>query len=69
MVTTVLSKGLVFRLTILCKAVIKWAETKTASIVPCGAAPWPPIPFIVISKKSAAAKIGPSFTPTSPYGW
>ena len=39
---------------------------QTQSTVPCGAAPCPPIPLIVMVKISAAAMTGPDFIPTVP---
>ena len=38
------SIGLVFRLTMVCRVWIRWAAINTASFVPCGAAPCPPLP-------------------------
>ena len=56
---TALSIGATLRDTIVCAAVMMCAATTTGSIVKCGWAPWPPLPQIVISTRSADDIIGP----------
>ena len=38
-------------------------------MVRCGAAPWPPLPWKVMSMESMLAKSGPATKPTCPDGW
>ncbi len=68
MLTTAVSIGLTLRLTIDCAAVMMWPATSTGSIAACGCAPCPPLPSIVISKRSAAAIAGPGVMPIRPGG-
>ena len=44
------------------------APMRIGSIVRCGIAPWPPLPWIVTSTESTDAKAGPGVTPTCPAG-
>ena len=64
--TTIWSMGSAFRLTMDCNAITMCDPTIVGSTVICGLAACPPSPFIVISKKSDAAKNGPALIANLP---
>ena len=59
-VTTHGSSGFTSRLTIVCRSRMIRAASTIGSTVRCGAAPWPPLPFTMMSTVSEAASASPS---------
>ncbi len=67
-VTTASLVGSTSRATIVCNALTICAPTAIGSTVRCGCAPWPPLPLIRMSKRSAAAMHGPPRSSILPTG-
>ncbi len=66
--TTTESSGSALRDAMVCRAVITWAEMTTGSMQSCGRAAWPPLPSMVIVKRSAAAIMAPGRMANWPTG-
>ena len=65
-VTTTGSSGSVSRLTMVCRSRMMRAESTMGSMVMCGAAPCPPLPFTRMSTVSEFAIASPSLKPSVP---
>src|SRR5262249_35143488 len=59
-VTTAGSRGLVSRLTSVCRSSTMRAAMTMGSMVVCGAEPWPPLPWTTMSTESTLASASPS---------
>ncbi|KAG1058863.1 hypothetical protein G6F40_018227 [Rhizopus arrhizus] len=71
MVTTVtkpIFRGSTLRDTTLCSVVMMCAATRIGSTLPCGSAPWPPLPITFSRAQSTDAIAGPSTKPKWPTG-
>ncbi|MNZ90856.1 hypothetical protein D3C78_1098270 [compost metagenome] len=67
-VSTALSSGSVLRETRVCSWLTRAQATGMGSMVVWGMAAWPPLPLTRISKRSAAAMMGPTRTAILPAG-
>jgi hypothetical protein len=66
--TTADSRGSTLRAAMDCSAVTTWLATRIVSMHSCGRAAWPPLPSMVMTKRSAAAIIGPGRMANEPTG-